>query len=149
MLRLIHPTEPFWLDLGYGVRVHVLPLTSSLMLAIRADMRRAIEEDGNTEEPDPQAAIFLLTRCAARHAIIGWEGVGDAEGAPVDVTPVAVDALMDIFQLCDAFRDAYIAPRLDLESEKNGSSPAPNGTSAGAQTTAAGAKAPALSAPTA
>ena len=148
MLRLIHPTDPFWLDLGHGVRIHVLPLTSSLMLAIRADMRRSISADAKIEEPDPQEAIYLLTRSAARHAIIGWDGVGDADGNPAEVTPAAIEALMDIFQLCDAFRDAYIVPRLLLESEKNGSSPAPNGTSAGAQTTAGGATAPAESAPT-
>lgn len=148
MLRLIHPTEPYWLDLGHGVQVHVLPLTSSLMLAIRASMSRSIGADASTDKTDPGEAMFLLTRTAARLAIIGWEGVGDGDGQPVEVTPAAVDALMDIFQMCDAFRDLYIIPRLALESEKNGLSPALNGTSAGAQTTAGGATAPAESAPT-
>lgn len=148
MLRLIHPTEPFWLDLGHGVRVEVLPLTSSLMLSVRADMTKAIAADNRAEKPEAEEALHLLTRSAARCAIIAWEGVGDEDGNPIAVSPAAVDALMDIFQICDAFRDKYVLPRLDLESEKNGSSPAPNGTSAGAQTTAADAKAPAGSAPT-
>jgi hypothetical protein len=156
MLRLIHPTEPYWLDLGYGVEVEVLPLTSTLMLPIRADMNRAIAADAAVAaavkaegaDPDGKAAMHLLTRCAARCAIVGWRGVGDADGNPIEVTPEGIDALMDVFQICDAFRDAYIVPRLMLESEKNGSSPAPNGTLAGAQTTADGATAPAQSAPT-
>lgn len=149
MLRLIHPTDRSWLDLGHGVEVEVLPLTSTLMLPIRAEMTRAIAADGKTEKPEADEAMLLLTRCAARCAIIGWKGVGDADGIPIEVTPSAVDALMDVFQICDAFRDAYILPRLVLDVEKNGLSPAPDGTSAGAQTTADGATDPAPSAPTA
>lgn len=142
MLRLIHPTKPHWLDLGHGVEVEVLPLTSALMLSVRAEMSRAIAADTRTAKPEAEEAMHLLTRAAARCAIIGWKGVGDADGNPIDVTPAHVDALMDVFQICDAFRDAYILPRLTLDAEKNGSSPAPDGTSAGAQTTAEGATAP-------
>lgn len=148
MLRLIHPTKPHWLDLGHGVEVEVLPLTSALMLAVRAEMSRAIAADDRAERPEAEEAMLLLTRCAARCAIIGWKGVGDADGNPIDVTPSGVEALMDVFQICDAFRDAYIVPRLTLDAEKNGLSPAPSGTSAGALTTADGAEVPAPSAPT-
>lgn len=148
MLRLIHPTEPYWLDLGHGVEVEVLPLTSTLMLPIRADMSRAIAADKRVDPPEAGEAMLLLTRAAARGAIIGWKGVGDADGNPIEVSPAAVDALMEVFQICDAFRDAYVVPRLTLDAEKNGSSPAPSGTSAGAQTIADGATAPAPSAPT-
>ena len=148
MLRLIHPTERFWLDLGHGVEVEVLPLTSGLMLPIRAEMTRAIAKDDASHRPEADEAMHLLTRAAARCAIVDWKGVGDADGNPIEVTPEGIDALMDVFQICDAFRDAYVLPRLVLDAEKNGSSPAPNGTSAGAQTTADGATVPAGSAPT-
>jgi hypothetical protein len=156
MLRLIHPTSPYWIDLGYGVEVEVLPLTSTLMLPIRADMNKAIASSESlaaavsdaTADKDGKEAMHLLTRSAARCAIISWRGIGDADGNPIGVSPAGIDALMDVFQICDAFRDAYIVPRLMLESEKNGLSPAPNGTLAGALTTADGATDPAESAPT-
>lgn len=32
--------EPHWLDLGHGVRVHVRPCTTALMMAARAEAQR-------------------------------------------------------------------------------------------------------------
>ena len=37
MLRLNLAREPYWLDLGRGVRVRVDPLTTALMVAARSD----------------------------------------------------------------------------------------------------------------
>ena len=37
MLRLNLAREPYWLDLGRGVRVQVEPLTTALMVAARSD----------------------------------------------------------------------------------------------------------------
>lgn len=148
MLRLTISHDPEWLDLGHGVRVLVRPFNSALMLQARAEMRRMTAEDDSPQPPTNEEALLLLTRAAARHAITEWSGVGDEAGKPIEVTRAGIDALMDIYQMCDAFRDRYVTPRLVLESEKNGSSPAPDGTSAGAQTTADGAKAPVPSART-
>ena len=36
MIRLDLSREPRWLDLGHGVRLHVGPLTTSLMAAARS-----------------------------------------------------------------------------------------------------------------
>lgn len=149
MLRLIDLTEPAWLDLGGGVRVKVLPFTAALMLQIRADYRQeisALPKDGEPLHPEDLGLRF--NQAVARHAIVDWEGVGDEAGEPLPCTPDGVAALMGIYQFVKAFEVAYVNPRLTLDAEKNGSSPALNGTSAGARTTAKGAKAPAPSAPT-
>jgi hypothetical protein len=151
MIRLPALTEPVWIDLGSGVRVKVLPFTSALMLAIRADYRREIADlpqDGEPLQPEDLGLRFNLA--VARHAIIDWEGVGDENGDPLACTPEGVAALMSIYQFLKAFDGAYVSPRLTLDAEKNVSSPGQNGTSARVvdKTTAPDAQAPAPSAPT-
>lgn len=131
MLRLNHPTAPFWLDLGHGVEVEVEPFTSGLMMAARARMRGALANVA-PDTVDSDAVVYHLARAAAPLAIRDWRGVGDAAGNPLPVTPDAVSALMDIYQIADAFAARYVVPRLVLDAEKNGSAPAPDGTSAGA-----------------
>lgn len=151
MIRLPDLTQPVWIDLGGGVRIKVLPFTSALMLAVRADYRREIADlpqDGDPLQPDDLGLRF--NQAVARHAIIDWEGVGDENGEPIDCTPEGVAALMSIYQFVKAFDAAYVTPRLTLDAEKNVSSPGQNGTSARVveRTTAEAAEASAPSAPT-
>ncbi|MFZ1413324.1 MAG: hypothetical protein WAS73_01925 [Defluviicoccus sp.] len=40
MIHLALKREPHWLDLGRGVRVHVRPCTTALMMAARAEVNR-------------------------------------------------------------------------------------------------------------
>ena len=40
MIRLDLKREPHWLDLGHGVRLHVRPCTTALMMAARAEVQR-------------------------------------------------------------------------------------------------------------
>lgn len=149
MLRLIDLTGPSWVSLGHGVRVECHPFTSALMLAIRADYRReiaALPKDGEPLHPEDLGLRFNMA--VARHAIFDWEGVGGEDGEPAPCTPEGIEALMGLFQFLKAFELGYVNPRMMLDAEKNGSSPAQNGTSAGARTTADGAKPLAKSAPT-
>ena len=46
MIRLDLKREPHWLDLGHGVRLHVRPCTTALMMAASrgAAVRRAVSE---------------------------------------------------------------------------------------------------------
>ena len=37
MIRITLSPEPQWLDLGHGVRLQLLPLTTALMVATRSD----------------------------------------------------------------------------------------------------------------
>jgi len=132
MVRLDLNAGPDWLDLGHGVRLKLLPLTTALMAASRAD--EAVENLPE-DTPDETRAI-AFAKAIARRAVIDWAGIGDAEGEPLAPTPAAIDALLDIYPLFEAFQLGYVARGLALDQEKNGSSPLPNGTSAGASDTA-------------
>jgi hypothetical protein len=137
MLRLNLAREPYWLDLGHGVRLHVEPLTTALMMAARADP--AVEALPETAGQDQLA--LTMAQAVARRAVLGWEGVGDAEGNPLPVTPEGVMALLEVWPIFEAFQLAYVAKGLVLEQEKNASAPSPSGTSAGAAPTAKPARA--------
>ena len=144
MIRLDLNAGPEWLDLGHGVRLKLLPLTTALMAAARADEAvESLPED----TPDETRAI-AFAKAIARRAVIDWTGIGDAGGEPLAPTPAAIDALLDVYPLFEAFQLGYVARGLVLDQEKNGSLPSPNGTSAGASDTA-GAASPAAPARTA
>jgi hypothetical protein len=132
MLRLNLAREPYWLDLGHGARLHVEPLTTALMMAARADP--AVEALPETAGHDQTA--LAMAQAVARQAVLDWEGVGDAEGKPLPVTPERVDALLEVWPIFEAFQLGYVAKGLVLEQEKNVSAPSPSGTSAGATATA-------------
>jgi hypothetical protein len=131
MIRLNLSSAPQWLDLGHGVRVLALPLTSAVLLSLRGDLTL---EDAELLSPAEQALRFA--KAVASRVITDWEGVGDEDGKELSVTPAAAAALMDVFPLYRTFEANYVAPWLRLESEKNVSAPSPNGTSAGAPPTA-------------
>ena len=128
MLKLNLSNEPVWLELGHGVRVRLLPLTTALMVAARNDQTIADLPENATDE---QSAL-VFAKALGRIAITGWEGVGDEDGKPVDVSPEGIDALLDVWPLFEAFQTEYVAGGLLLDQEKNVSSPLPSGSSAGA-----------------
>lgn len=136
MIRLNIASEPFWLDLGHGVRVKALPLTTAIMISARNDpaVRDLPAEAGEEER------ALAFSKAVGRRAIIEWEGVGDAEGNPVEPTPAGIDALMECYPIFEAFQLRYVAKGMALDIEKNASAPLPNGISAGAQDTAPHAK---------
>jgi hypothetical protein len=133
MLRLNLASEPEWLDLGHGVRVRVLPCTSGVMAAARGNA--AVEALVATGASEAELAL-ALAKAMAGIAVLDWEGVGDADGKPVPVTPEATSALIDVWPLFEAFQARYVAKGLLLDQEKNASSLSPSGTSAGATATA-------------
>jgi hypothetical protein len=132
MLRLDLSAEPRWLDLGHGVRLRVAPLTTALMVASRSDP--ALEVLPSTASDEARALIFA--KAIARIAVTAWEGVGDADGTPVPVSPEGVDALLEVWPIFEEFQATYVAGGLLLDAEKNVSAPSPPGTSAGATATA-------------
>lgn len=132
MLRLNLAREPYWLDLGLGVRVRVEPLTTALMVAARSDPAVRGLPEGTSD--DEIAVIF--GKVLADRAILKWEGVGDADGNPTPVTPEGIAALLDIWPIFERFQMGYVARGLELEAEKNGFAPLPSGSTAGAKATA-------------
>ena len=132
MIRINLSPEPQWLDLGHDVRLQLMPLTTALMVATRSDPAvQALEADASN---DSRAAVFAAA--LARRAIVDWEGVGDADGTVVAVTPEGIDALLSLWPIFEAFNLLYVSRGMLLDAEKNGSAPSPTGTSAGATATA-------------
>jgi hypothetical protein len=148
MIRLNLTAAPEWLDLAPGLRLHVAPLTTALMVSARADpLIEALPDTATQEE-----LALAMAKAVARRAVLDWEGVGDAAGEIVTVTPEGIDALLNIWPVFEAFQTRYVAKGLLLDAEKNVSAPSPTGPSAGATGTARPAnpaRAPAAAAPTA
>ena len=142
MLKLDLTNEPKWLTLGHGVRVLLGPLTTAMMVAARSDPAIASLPEDATDE----VSALAFAKALARVAILDWEGVGDAEGNPIPVSPEAIEALLDLWPLFEAFQTGYVAKGLLLEQEKNASLPLPNGPSAGARDIAQPARASAKTA---
>lgn len=139
MIRLNLAREPRTLDLGHGVTVTVVPLSSALMLAAKdrlAERRKAGEDI---------RAIDLI-KVIGCLAIMAWDGVADEDGSPAPVSDESVSALLDLYVISEKFNEVYVSPALTLEAEKNAFAPSLNGTSAGAKTIAAPARSRAKSA---
>lgn len=132
MLRLNLAREASWLDLALGVRVKVEPLTTAIMVAARTDPAVRAIAPGT---PDDSIAV-IFAKTIAVHAIVDWDGVGDADGTPIPVSPEAIDALLDLWPIFEKFQTAYVAKGLELEAEKNVSAPSLSGSSVGAKDTA-------------
>ena len=143
MIRIELSPEPQWLDLGHGVRLLLLPLTTSLMVATRSDS--AVQDLEIEASNDSRAATFAIA--LARRAIVDWEGVGDAEGNVLPVTPEGIDALLALWPIFEAFNLLYVSRGMLLDAEKNASAPLPTGTSVGATATARPVKRSAKTAP--
>ena len=142
MLTLDLTHAPCWHELAPGVLVQLRPLTTALMVATRSDTAvEAVPEAASDEE---RAVAFA--KALARRSVIAWEGIGDADGNPIDPSPDAVDALLDIWPIFEAFQLTYVSKGLLLEQEKNVSAPSPNGPSVGAIDTAKPARKPARTA---
>ena len=132
MIRIELSPEPQWFELGHGVRLQLLPLTTALMVATRSDPAvQALEADASN---DSRAAVFAAA--LARRAIVDWYGVGDADGNVLPTTPEGIDALLSLWPIFEAFNLLYVSRGMLLDAEKNGSAPSPTGTSAGATVTA-------------
>ena len=132
MIRINLSPELQWLDLGHGVRLQLLPLTTALMVATRSDP--AVQSLDADSSNDTRAAVFAAA--LARRAIVDWEGVGDADGTAIAVSPEGIDALLSLWPIFEAFNLLYVSRGMLLDAEKNGSAPSPTGTSAGATATA-------------
>ena len=143
MLTLDLTNAPRWHDLAPGVRVRLRPLTTALMVATRADP----EVEAVPDEATDETRAMAFAKALARRAVLDWEGIGDADGVPIDPSPEAIDALLDIWPIFESFQLTYVSKGLLLEQEKNASAPLPSGSSAGARATAKPAKGRARTAP--
>lgn len=133
-----------------AVRVRLLPIEGWMT---RRAAQLAVRERGEGEVDEIPAMRLLdagdvYTRELLRLAVAEWEGVGDAIGAPVDVTPPldvrratfddpdrprgTVDLFLAMREMLDAGDRLYVRPYVERAAPKNGSAASPNGTGAAA-----------------
>lgn len=140
MLKLDRQSAPFWLDLVPGVRVEVEPISVASMLIAREAVAAILAPGDEVDDADPREvnarASVALVRALCRRGIRRWEGVGDADGNPVAVSPETIDRLLDVWPVYDALDGLYVTPALRRGAEKNASASSPAGTSAAAPPTA-------------
>jgi hypothetical protein len=118
------------------------------LLALRAG-RRAVADALRAGGPDAnERAADAFTAALIRHSILSWEGIGDADGNPVEptadvelrdydgslieVVPGTISAFLAEPRLVEAADEKWVLPWTMLDAEKNGWSLSPNGISAGA-----------------
>ena len=90
------------------------------MAAARGDPSVA----GLPDDASNETIAVVMAKAVARLAVADWEGVGDADGEPVSVTPEGIDALLDVLPIFEAFQLRYVSKGLLLEEEKK-TSPRP------------------------
>ena len=136
MLRLKIQKEPYWLELGYGVKVKVKPCTSSVFYEAKAYMNSKLAELAKTYKDNKEAGIEdgiaeSIENPVKREAL-EWDGVMEAdEDKSAPLTENKIDELFSNFwAVAENFRSQYCGLREVLEAEKNVSTPAQNGTSA-------------------
>ncbi len=148
MISLKQPSEPFEIELPYGVTVTVKPLTTAGMAAAQASARRRIEgleiqskelsEAGLATEGLPDLSVdaerdglfqdLLIKELAVRH-ITGWSGIEDDP----DVTPENVAAVMSLYPVGERFFQEFTLKQVLLTAAKNGSGLSAAGTSSQAE----------------
>jgi hypothetical protein len=151
MIDLSQRTEPYELELPYGLHVTVRPLTTGGMAAAQAAARRAVEAiERQARErtdaglpldalPDLSAEgerngfyqVQLIRELAVRH-ITGWTGV-ELKGGPAPLTSQNVAAVMELYPVGERFFQEFTLRQVLLNAAKNGSGPSAVGISSRAE----------------
>lgn len=160
MLRLSLKNDARWLELPYGVKVEVRPLTTALVNAARAEALKRlamqqVEAEAaakagqpldstafNASNPSALDGLFrqYQIEALARYGITRWEGVSDQAGQPLPVDAASVEAFAAHPEMSSAFDAAYAVDTTALAAEGNGSAPTSDGSSAPGESTATDAE---------
>lgn len=149
MLRL---SEPDWQTLRASrgedpaVRVRFAPVTPGMKRRAKHAAGKALG-DADIKAMDVLELADIgdvFSRELLRLAIVEWDGVGDADGNPVEITPPLDERLktsdkadrptgtIDLFLAHDEMFEAadrlYVMPIVDRDREKNASAASPSGT---------------------
>lgn len=143
MIRLMPQTENRWLELPRGVKVQVRPRTTALDAAATSEATRRTAAEQREAEAAAAAGQPLDAKgfnaanvsvlngmfhqftieALACMGILAWEGVGDKDGNPLELSTEAVGNLMAIPEFGGAFKAAYDQSMSDLVMEGNASPP--------------------------
>ena len=147
MIDLSQRSEPYDLELPYGLRVTVRPLTTAGMAAAQAAARRTVEAierqarertdaglglDGLPDlsaegERDGFYQAQLIRELAVRH-VASWTGV-ELGGGPAPPTHENISAVMELYPVGERFFQEFTLRQVLLNAAKNGSWPSAAGTS--------------------
>jgi hypothetical protein len=116
MLKLSGDREPFWLDILPGARIKFRPVTVAAILVARAAAADVLRRGGDDAMVK---AGLAFTQSLARSGIVAWEGIGDADGDPVEPTEETIDAALELWPVFDAIDRLYVGPALIQDAEKN------------------------------
>jgi hypothetical protein len=139
MIDLHHQVDPYDLELPYGLKATVKPLTTAGMAAAQAAARRSVEAierqarersepglpldglpDFSTEaERDGFYQAQLIRELAVRH-ITDWAGV-ELEGGPAPPTPENIAAVMELYPVGERFFQEFTLRQVLLNAAKNAS----------------------------
>ena len=149
MLKLNLRAEPFWLEIGGGIRVKVPPLDTAILRTVEytawqayAGVKSAANEGDDTTVLDGGAVaklegVFALARARALAGqIMAWEGVSDEASMPLAPSNEALDAFSAHPLAGPAFVRAYDATVQPLLAEGNASATSSPGDGAGVTATA-------------
>ena len=148
MISLKQPSEPFDIELPYGITVTVTPLTTTAMAAAQAGARRRVDaveaqvrdrkDSGLSLDGLPDLSIeeerdgFLQCQVVyelATRQITGWIGIEDDP-------PVSRDniiAVMDIYPVGEQFLQKLTLQQMLLNAAKNASGLSASGISSQAE----------------
>ena len=138
MIDLSQPSAPFELELPYGLKVSVRPLTTAGMAAAQAVARRAVEaiERQARERTDAGLALDglpdlsaegerdgffqaqLIREFAVRH-IASWTGI-ELGGGPAPPTSANIAAVMELYPVGERFFQEFTLRQVLLNAAKNG-----------------------------
>ena len=71
------------------------------------------------EDTEIQAGL-AFTRALAQSGIAGWEGIGDADGNPVEPGKETIDAALELWPVFDTIDRLYVSPAIAQAAKKNG-----------------------------
>ena len=144
MISLKQPSEPFDIELPYGITVTVTPLTTTAMAAAQAGARRRVEavefqvrdrkDSGLPLDGLPDLSIeeerdgFLQCQVVyelATRQITAWIGIEDNP----PVTRDNIIAVMDLYPVGEQFLQKLTLQQMLLNAAKNASGLSASGTS--------------------
>jgi hypothetical protein len=113
-----------------AVRGQFAPASRSMKRRAQHEARKGI--DGATVDLldvcDLADIGDAFSRSLIRQALLAWEGIGDVDGKPIEVTPEAVELFLADERLFEAADALYVMPIVLRDREKNGYAASPNGT---------------------
>jgi hypothetical protein len=132
-----------------GVRVQCIKITRSMKRRAQreaAGVLGTIEEGEERDLLDMADAGDAYSELLIRQGVIAWEGIGDFDGVPLDVSPKNIDLFLADEILFEAIDREYVTPTVLEDIEKNALSASLNGTGAAAMQVNGTATSPVVSA---